>query len=583
MPAGIPNFCRQCSDFPCMDACKQDAMSKHDGVLTIDQRKCDGCGDCIRQCPYNALYRLENDKATKCDLCYPDFSPKCVEVCGRLALVLKDSEIQTSEWNISQFNPAQAKEIIAHTKNGVIFLDKDDTLRYADTQLRNLSEDESVILTDCIELFKEMARESLIDLPLVHKNFEQAREKIKHQCSSILTDYLHRHSHKLDDERTSNLIEIFTATVGGNLGPLDFLIYDDSFEEITFNGMGSNISVKHRKFGRMETNLFFNDSEYVKENIINKIAGFVGEPNISESNPILPATLPNKDRLHALMYPVVKDIAFTIRHFPSAPLTLPQLISNGTLDSEAASYLWLMMELGRTIFLVGATGTGKTTFLNTLLPLIPPERRILILEEVQEINVPHSNTLRHQTRRSQGILLADLIHSSLRETPDRLVIGEIRTPDEINAFLEVAQAGPGEATYTTFHGETLETALKRLEHHGISSADLPGAVHLLVLLKRHRASDEKHHNADKRYVAEIAELKPDATLNKIFVYDQKSHKLKKQSDSILLKEYTDTFSISKSELNALLETRTRLLKQSSDLTQSEFFKQASKALKGGET
>jgi len=183
----------------------------------------------------------------------------------------------------------------------------------------------------------------------------------------------------------------------------------------------------------------------VKENIINKIASHVGKPNISERNPILAASLPNNDRLHALSAPVVHDIAFTIRHFNKEPYTILDLIRNNFLSSEAAAYLWLAMEVGKTIFVAGATGTGKTTFLNSLLFFIPPDRRILCLEDVREIWAPHKDFLVHNASPQDGIRMKDLIHSSLRETPDRVVIGEVRTSEDIQAFLELAQQGQARA------------------------------------------------------------------------------------------------------------------------------------------
>ena len=181
------------------------------------------------------------------------------------------------------------------------------------------------------------------------------------------------------------------------------------------------------------------------------------------------------------------------------------------------AYLTKIMAEGKTVFIVGATGTGKTTLLNALLTLIPPDRRILSLEEVREIRPPHKDFLPHSTCRSQGILLHHLIESALRETPDRVVIGEVRTSEDIHAFLELAQAGPGEGSYATFHGETLETALNRLKHHGIAACDLPGAIHILILLKRRQIYDKKlKKNVTRRHIAEIAELQKDASLKKVF-------------------------------------------------------------------
>jgi len=511
---GLPNFCRQCPDPECISACPKKAITLQNNQIQINKKKCNACGKCAEICPFRAI--LLDKKAHICNLCSPD-SPKCVSICPNHALsISKEKTLSTLPWSFQEFSPSLSKKILNKTENGVIFLDKQNLPRYFYTLLSNPTPKEHKILKTTIEIFKEFAREDLLELPLANTDPQQFRIQIKSEAERVLRDYLRTHNISLSPESFSNLLEILTATIGGNLGPLDFLIYDDQFEEIIYNGSGSLIA-KSRTHGRLHTNFFFNDHEYVKENIINKIADFVGEPNLSERNPILPATLPNNDRLHALYKPIVDSIAFTIRHFPRNPITLEQMIPE-TLSQKMANYLIKNMQEGKTIFIIGATGTGKTTLLNALLHYIPLDRRILSLEEVREIHTPHPDFLAHSTRRSQGIFLHNLIESSLRETPDRVVIGEVRTTDDIRAFLELAQAGPGEGSYATFHGETLETALKRLKHHGISECDLPGAIHILILLKRKQTYDKKtNHTKTHRYIAEIAELQNDATLKKIFI------------------------------------------------------------------
>ena len=222
---------------------------------------------------------------------------------------------------------------------------------------------------------------------------------------------------------------------------------------------------------------------------------------------------------------------------------------------------------------------GSSCKPETLLFFIPPDRRILCLEDVREIWAPQRDFLVHKTSPQQGIHMQDLIHSSLRETPDRVVIGEVRTPEEIKAFLELAQAGPGEGSYATFHGETLETAILRLAHHGISRVDLSGAIHALVLIKRRRVYDKKlGKDADLRYVAEIAEITDETigdaqTLKKIFVYNQSKKVLMKQCPTLLEKEYGQMFGLTEKKTAQELEIRKRMLERLSkkSLTSAKLF------------
>jgi len=558
---GKPNFCVQCKE--CIGLCKREAIALKDGIVTIDKLRCNGCGDCIRACPYRAAYRDSKGKAAICGLCQPG-APKCALACERMALTLEESRKEETAgfgWLFDDYSEGLAARMLKKEDSHVIFADDARDYNYYCTSLERPSEKEMQMILDVIELYKEYARLDLLEIPLFKP--QSSRHRIKEQVARILKDYLRRHGTALPPVQANNLQEIITATVGGNLGPLDFLVYEDDLEEITFNGMPGRIHVKHKEYGRMKTNFYFTDPEYAKENIINKIASHVGKPNISERNPILAASLPNNDRLHALAAPVVPDIAFTIRHFNREPYTILDLIKSGFLSSEAAAYLWLAMEVGKTIFVVGATGTGKTTFMNSLLFFIPPDRRILCLEDVREIWAPHNDFLVHKASAQDGIRMKDLIHSSLRETPDRVVIGEVRTAEDIQAFLELAQAGPGEGSYATFHGETLETAIMRLEHHGIAAVDLPGAVHILILLKRRRQSDKKlGKNRDQRYVAEIAEVADEkGRLMKVFTYNPQKGRLAKQCRSALEAEYAEICKLNEKKVTEELEARKRMLER----------------------
>lgn len=560
---GYPNFCRNCDEPECAQACMRSAIKITEGAVLIDESACDGCGKCIRACSWRAISRDNKGKATKCDFCLPA-APACALACNKKAILFLREEKSEAGlgWWFEAYSAKNTKKTLERTKDGVIFIDRQNTPCYYYTRLQKPGDGKLGVALSVIELFKEYAREDMIDIPIAHENPQEARLKTKEQAGRILRQYCEKHGISLAEEDEQNLLEMITASVGGNLGPLDFLAYNDGLEEIMYNGLGSFITVKHKKYGRLKTNFYFTDVEFAKENVVNKIAEYVGLPNISERNPILPATLPNNDRLHALMKPVVKDIAFTIRHFNSTPLTLLQLMDGETLSAQAAAHLWLAMELGKTTFVVGSTSSGKTTLLSALMPLVPPDRRILCLEDVREIIAPHKDFLVHKTNKARGIGMDELIHSALRETPDRVIIGEVRTPEEIRAFLELAQAGPGEGSYATFHGETLETALARLRHHGISEVDLPGAVHLLILIKRRREYElDLGSNIDRRFIAEIAEIdQKNGRLEKIFAHDPKTRELKKLRASNIESEFALAYySGNKKKVGAELKRREKKL------------------------
>lgn len=222
---------------------------------------------------------------------------------------------------------------------------------------------------------------------------------------------------------------------------LQTLIEDSSITEIMINGP-DHIFVEKR--GRMEEVPIQFSS---KEKLLQIIQRIVGDCNrtVNEVSPIVDARLQNGSRVNVVLSPIaLNGPIVTIRKFPDCPLTIDQLISWGSITKEAAEELRLYVQAGYNIFVSGGTGSGKTTFLNILSDFIPKDERIITIEDSAELQIQGiENLIRLETRNENvegchAITIRDLIKSSLRMRPDRIIVGEVRgseAVDMITAFI----------------------------------------------------------------------------------------------------------------------------------------------------
>jgi flagellar protein FlaI len=194
---------------------------------------------------------------------------------------------------------------------------------------------------------------------------------------------------------------------------------------------------------------------------------------------MLDAMLPEGHRLAATFMKEVSPLgsSFCIRKFRSNPFSIIDLIKLGTLDAEIAAYLWILLENKMNIMVIGGTGAGKTSMLNALTGLIPPNDKIITVEEIAELNPPHENWVQLVSRRgfqfgystTTEISLFDLVKLSLRYRPDYLIIGEIRGEEAYVLFQAVAT---GHGGLCTMHADSLDHAAKRLTSPPMNVAEV---------------------------------------------------------------------------------------------------------------
>lgn len=269
------------------------------------------------------------------------------------------------------------------------------------------------------------------------------------------------------------------------------------------------------------------------EDIIQMIVSGVNRI-VNESSPIVDARLKDGSRVNIVLPPIaLKGPTMTIRKFPSEPMTMSDLIGKGALHEEAAELLQQLVRSKFNIFIGGGTGSGKTTFLNALSQFIPPDERIITIEdsaELQIVTVPNLVSLETRNANTEGkgeISIRDLIKSSLRMRPNRIVIGEVRGAEALD-MLQAMNTGH-DGSLSTGHANNISDMISRLETMVLSGAELPisvvrqqisSAIDIFVHLSRLRDRS--------RRVTEISEVigmkNGEVLLNPLFRFQERDER-----------------------------------------------------------
>ncbi|MDG6982832.1 MAG: type II/IV secretion system ATPase subunit [Nitrososphaerota archaeon] len=250
-------------------------------------------------------------------------------------------------------------------------------------------------------------------------------------------------------------------------GVLDALLKDPNIEDISIDGLGKPIFVYHRRFESLGTNVAFTKDADL-DSLITRLAHMAGK-HISTAFPILQGTLPGRHRLMATFRREISPYGstLTIRKFREDPLTIIDLLNAKVIDQRMAAYFWLLMENKATSLIVGSTGSGKTTLLNALLTLTRTNSKIVTIEEVQEVNIPHFNWSALLARENYGasadvssqVNLFDLVKAAMRMRPDIIVVGEVRGEEAYVLFQAIST---GHSGFCTLHADDVESAIQRL-------------------------------------------------------------------------------------------------------------------------
>jgi len=344
------------------------------------------------------------------------------------------------------------------------------------------------------------------------------------------------------------------------LGNLEFLINDKNLEEIVIHASKEQIRVFHKKYGWLETNIIIESEEEIA-NYSNIIARRAGR-QINLLNPLLDAHLTSGDRVNSILYPIsTKGNTITIRKFARDPYTMIDLIKNKTIDIEIATILWLGIEYEMNIIFSGGTASGKTSILNACMPFIPPNHRIISVEDTRELMLPDFLywtplvTRLPNAEGKGGIDMLSLLINSLRMRPDRIVLGEIRRKEEAMVLFEAMHTG--HSVYATLHANNAAETISRLTNPPIS---LPinqlKAVNLNIVMFRDRRKEIRR----VLQVAEFDVSENDATPNILYRWIPEEDKMVKHSeDSKFIENISKNIGMTLSEMEKNLKEKRMIL------------------------
>ncbi len=343
-------------------------------------------------------------------------------------------------------------------------------------------------------------------------------------------------------------------------GPIEGLLHDPNLEDISCDGYNIPIYVFHRKYGGLKTNIVFNKDEL--DSLV-LLLGQKSGKHISYAMPLVDATLPDGSRLQLTYSSEVttRGSTFTIRKFRAEPFTPIDLMSFGTFNAGLLAYSWMLIENKMNIMVIGETAAGKTTTLNALMMFIPPEAKVVSIEDTREIQLYHENWIPGVTRtgiEGQEIDMYDLLRATLRQRPDYIIVGEVRGREAQTLFQAMAT---GHASYATFHSGDLFQLVYRLENDPLNvprvMVQFLDAIFVQFMWVRRGVRKRR-----VREVAEIVGLEPETKnllLNKIFRWDPATDSYLQESDSKKLEKIATLSGIDLSEVIDEIQRRKRFL------------------------
>ena len=350
-------------------------------------------------------------------------------------------------------------------------------------------------------------------------------------------------------------------------GDMDFLIMDDFLEEIMIIGPKKPTYVFHRKHGMLKSNIKFETDKEI-QNIVDKIAREVGR-RVDINNPLLDARLADGSRVNATIPPASIDgSTVTLRKFRSDPLTIVDLINYKTVNLDIAAFIWVAMEgfgaKPSNVLVSGGTASGKTTTLNTLASFIPPDERVISIEDTAELRLPLDHWIRFESRppsiEGKGEITMDvLVKNALRMRPDRIIVGEIRHKEAEALFTAINTGHDG--SMGTVHANSVDETIVRVTSPPMSVPNIMMAGLDLVIMQK-RINDRRKGLI--RRVTEIGEVtkatKNDVETNIIWKWDAANDSFELVDENARFFRTLSSFTgLSKDEVWAEIENRKRIL------------------------
>lgn len=330
---------------------------------------------------------------------------------------------------------------------------------------------------------------------------------------------------------------IFRDFIG--LNELEPLLNDPYIEDVGADGVDIPVYAVHQRYGSLRTNIIYHSEEQLKE-FVTKLAERC-DRYVSYAEPLLDGSLPDGTRVHASLASDVttRGPTFSVRKFREAPFTPADMVRLNTASAELLAYLWFVVENGANILIAGGVSTGKTSILNCISLFIPPEAKVVSIEDTRELALPHENWIPGVSRTgftSTGtgeVTMFDLLRESFRQNPDYLIVGEVRGKEAYVMFQAMASGHP---SISTMHAGSVDDVMKRLQTEPINLS--PGLLESLDIVIVMVHARERGKSA--RRVKEVVEIESvdsesgRARVSKAFVWLPSTDSIEYRGDSWVL-------------------------------------------------
>jgi len=424
-----------------------------------------------------------------------------------------------------------------------------------------------------------------IEEPILSEEQKKNLERIKQAMLEVINinilvektqeamiDYINKTAKMIIDElglkiREEDYKKIFYYLYRDFIGlnEIEPMLRDYFIEDIACNGVNTPIYIVHRVYKKMKTNVQF-DSIDKLTSFVEKLAQRCGK-YISYASPIMDGTLPDKSRVNATYTQEItsRGPTFSIRKFTEVPWTPTQLISFNTLSPEMLAYIWLLVQYKSNILITGGTASGKTSMLNAVAFFIPPEARVISIEDTRELNLYRENWLPSVARPSVGlgvtgeISMFDLLKSSFRQNPDYVIVGEVRGEEASVLFQGMAS---GHSSLSTVHADSVDTLVKRLETPPINlSPTLLNTIDAVIVMTH--AIVKGRETRKLREIVEIVNVSPEGitTTNTPFVWNARDDIFYFKRTSTVFEKIARRYGFTISELEKEFKIRTLLLNE----------------------
>ena len=416
----------------------------------------------------------------------------------------------------------------------------------------------SVAEKDLFQEIKERLFETL-DVNTKDLTKEKARKVLRNATDDIIYDF----GIKLTPiSREKILYNIEKEFIGDGL--IDPIMHDKYIEDISCDGVRTTIFVYHTSYENIKTNLMYEIADEL-DSFVTKLAQRAGK-YISIADPMLDASMSDGSRIQMTLGKEVTahGSTFTIRKFRDEPITPTDLVEWGTFSPLSIAFFWLAVESGKSCIFAGGTASGKTTSLNAISLFIPPNAKIISLEDTRELKLPHPNWIPSVTRESfdtEGrgeIDMYELLRAALRQRPEYLLVGEVRGREALTLFQAMST---GHVTYSTIHADSVASVVHRLENPPINvPRNMLSALDLVSVQIQSRIGGQRIRRM--KQLIEILDIDPrtnELITNEVFKWHAVSDEIRYSGKSFVLEEIMEERGWDEARMREELKRRQELL------------------------